>query len=455
MSSKSIRFLAGDTLKAKAVRSIILTVCNFGGQNVIRLASNLILTRILFPEIFGLMALIQVVLAGLQLFSDIGLRDAIIQDKRGDDPNFLNTAWALSIGRGFLLWFATIILAAPVAEFYSAPQLAQLLPVAGFTSVLIGFGSTRILTADRNLAIGRLTIMTLSTNVFGVVLMILFAWWWESIWALVIGGLISAFATTILSHLILPGVPNRFFFDFKIARSIIGFGKYIFLATIAGFIITNADRAVLGRFVPLEALAVYHIGLMLASVPMQLAEMLATRIIFPLYSRIPPSETLENRQKINRTRRLLTLGLLFGATILALSGIALIEFMYDSRYEGAGPIVVLMALAVIPRVIMVSYFRLTTAAGHTGKFATITVSIALIQLAALLIGVQTLGMGGAVIAPAIAPLLFYPALIAFIRQYQGWDPLHDALALGYFVVLTVGVIWLHGDALLPLFSDGL
>ena len=85
------------------MRGSFLTVLNFGGHNILRLGSNLILTRILFPEAFGLMALVQVVLAGTEMFSDFGIRGSIVQSSRGDDPVFLNTAWTVQIGRGVLL----------------------------------------------------------------------------------------------------------------------------------------------------------------------------------------------------------------------------------------------------------------------------------------------------------------------------------------------------------------
>ncbi len=452
MSEKSARLLKSNSLEAKAARSTLLTVLNFGGQNVIRLASNLILTRLLFPEVFGLMALVQVVLGGLQLFSDIGIREAVIQDKEGGTPKFLNTAWVITIVRGFILWFATILLAAPIADFYNAPQLAEILPVAGFTTVLLGFNSTNVLVADRNLAIGRLTAMTLGTQLVGAVLMTLLAWWWQSIWALVIGGLISAFVMAVLSHVVLPGARSRFVFDPKIAWRIVGFGKYILLATVAAFIVAHADRAVLGKYVPLDVLAIYSIGLMLAMVPTQVAQALAARIVFPLYSQIPPAESAESRRRINRARRAMTAGLLFGTAILVVIGIELVEILYDVRYEAAGPLVVLIALALIPRIVMLSYYRLTTAAGHTGKFAIITVSVALLQLGALLIGVQLFGLGGAAIAPAVGSLLFYPMMLYLIRQYRGWDPLHDAIGFGIFLLLTAFAFWFHGDALIPLFS---
>jgi hypothetical protein len=63
---------------------------------------DLILTRLLFPEAFGLMALVQVFMGGLQMFSDLGVNMSIIQSKRGEDPDFLNTAWTFQILRGLI-----------------------------------------------------------------------------------------------------------------------------------------------------------------------------------------------------------------------------------------------------------------------------------------------------------------------------------------------------------------
>ena len=54
----------GDGFQARSLRGGAFTVFQFGAQNAIRLASNLILTRILFPEAFGLMALITVLMTG-------------------------------------------------------------------------------------------------------------------------------------------------------------------------------------------------------------------------------------------------------------------------------------------------------------------------------------------------------------------------------------------------------
>ena len=78
--------MSGEGVRARALRGSALTLISFGGSNLLRLASNLILTRLLFPEAFGLMALVSVVTVGLTLFADVGIAPSIAHSTRGDAP---------------------------------------------------------------------------------------------------------------------------------------------------------------------------------------------------------------------------------------------------------------------------------------------------------------------------------------------------------------------------------
>jgi O-antigen/teichoic acid export membrane protein len=75
------------------------------------------MTRLLFPEVYGLMTLVWAVLTGLQMFADTGIVPTIIRDKRGDDPDFLNTAFTTNVIRGFLLWAISFLIAYPMASY--------------------------------------------------------------------------------------------------------------------------------------------------------------------------------------------------------------------------------------------------------------------------------------------------------------------------------------------------
>ena len=132
------------TLKKLAIRGTVWTLVGYGLSQGLRLGANLCLTRLLAPEMFGLMALVNVFILGLTLFSDIGISASIVQHDRGEESDFLNTAWTLQIIRGFLLWFCCLALAIPVAKFYGEAQLSWLIPIVGFTTV-IAWRSTNVL----------------------------------------------------------------------------------------------------------------------------------------------------------------------------------------------------------------------------------------------------------------------------------------------------------------------
>ena len=147
-----------SSVKQLAVRGAVWTIGSYGLSLVLRLGSNLILTRLLVPEMFGLMSLVYVFIMALNLFSDLGIGQSLIQNKRGDEPDFINTAWTLQVYRGLILWFCMLLLAWPVSQLYQKPECLWLIPVVGFGTVISGFNSTSLFTLNRNMAFGKLAI---------------------------------------------------------------------------------------------------------------------------------------------------------------------------------------------------------------------------------------------------------------------------------------------------------
>ena len=107
------------SLKSLTLRGVAWTLAGDGGAQLIRLVSNLILSRLLMPETFGIMVIVTVVQQGLAMFSDVGIQPAIVQHSRGDDSVFLNTAWTTQVLRGVFLWLGTWALAWPVSQYCS------------------------------------------------------------------------------------------------------------------------------------------------------------------------------------------------------------------------------------------------------------------------------------------------------------------------------------------------
>jgi O-antigen/teichoic acid export membrane protein len=280
---------AGPSLHALVRRGAVWSMLAYGGSHVLRFGGNLVLTRLLFPEAFGLMALVNGLLQGLQLFSDFGVGPSIIQSARGDDPRFLNTAWTLQAIRGVCLWIVACAIALPFARFYGDPALAWILPLAGLAALIAGFHSTRLFSLQRHVDLARVSVIEVGSYAIGLVVMMVWAAIDHSIAALVAGGIASSLAKLVLSHTALPGIPNRFQWDRTSLSSLLLFGRWIFFSTILTFLVGQSDRLVFGKLVPIAMLGVYNVGAMIATMPETALARLAQTVFFPAYSRVQNS----------------------------------------------------------------------------------------------------------------------------------------------------------------------
>jgi len=439
--------LAGGGLFARALRGSAIIAAGYVGGQAMRLASNLILTRLLFPEAFGLMALVTVVMIGLTMFSDIGLGPAILGDRRGDDPRFLDTAWTIQVVRGGLLWATTCALAWPLAVFYRAPDLADLLPVAGLTLLIAGFNPTRIETANRHLALGRVTMLDLAAQALGIAVMIALSIATQSVWALVWGNIAGALVKLGLMTRFLPGHRNRFGWDPTVASGLIRFGGWIFLSTSCGFVLMQGDKAILGRYLSLESLGVYNIGYFLASFPMLLVAAIVGRIFIPLYREVSADGSDRIRRRMRRMRFGVT-GVVFCLQMaMAVGGVALVTLLYDQRYAAAGAVVVAIACAQLPQILVATYDQAALAAGDSRGFFMVSALRASAQVGLFLAGAQMGGLPLALVGQAIAGVISAPASIWLARRHGVQDSAHDATFAALAIGLASFALWLHAAQL--------
>ena len=396
MISRLFTFWRKDSLGGRAFRSSTWTTFGYVGAQAMRLASNLILTRLLVPEAFGTMALVNALVMGLTMFSDMGTGPAIQKSAHGDEPEFLDTVWSVQAIRGGVLWLVAAVAAWPVAWFYGEPIFAEAFPVAALSLILGGLMPTRVDTALRHLLVGRLTALELLTQAGGIAITVVLALIWQSVWALVIGGVLGTALSVVVMHVGLPGHRNRFRIAKGPMAELMSFGRWIFLSTIAGFLIFQGDRLVLGAYLTLDELGIYNIAYFLGSVPSLLGQAIAGRLFIPLYRDVPPGESPANARQIARVRLRLNLFLIACVATLAHG---------DSR-----------------RLFVVQTVR------------------AAVYIACLLIGAHYQGLYGALAGQAAAGVILYPVTVAVARHYRSWSPQTD-LILTAAGLVVVAVAW--------------
>lgn len=329
----------------------------YGFVQVTRLLSSVIVTRLLLPEVFAIMAIALVISAGLSMFSDLGILQSIVRSKRNDRA-FLDTLWTVKILRGFAIWAIALILAGILAiaqsiewltgnSVYAHSSLPHVVGAIGFSAVLQGFESINVAVARRQLSLSRLSKLEIICNVVAVATTISWALLDPSIWALVGGWLVAAALKAILTHVALPGYGARFQWDRSALEEVREFGKWVVVSSILAFLTASADRLVLSGLLTAHDLGIYSIAYLLVSTVQLGSLRLANQVAYPALSelvRLRPEDLRSAYYKIRLPFDVLCMGL---AGFLFTVGQLVIDVLYDPRYAGAGPILAVLSLTLI------------------------------------------------------------------------------------------------------------
>jgi O-antigen/teichoic acid export membrane protein len=396
------------TDRQMAVRGSAWTLLGYGGSQILRLAGNLVLARLLVPEAFGIMALVNVFLQGLAMFSDVGIGPSIVQNKQGASPAFLRTAWTIQVVRGFGLGLATLLLAPLVAGFFAAKNpeamlLASILPVVALAPVLEGFASTSLFTLNRKLRLGKITLVELLAQAAMLAGTLAWAWFQPSVWALVFGGLVRSATKVAASHALNRETPDGFGWDAAARRELLHFGRWVFLGTIATFLATHLDRILLGRLLSMGELGLYSIGMTFARVAIHTATRLSATVVFPLLAKRRDDPAGMVRACIQARAAVLWAR---GAVCVAFAVAAPFFFrtLYTDRYAGAGDISRWLALHVWAYVLLVSMNRLHLALGQP-RVNFVANVVATVSLLLAVVGYRIAHLPGFIVGMACADLL--------------------------------------------------
>lgn len=426
-------------LRKNTIRAGFWTVGGHLGSQGLRFVGNLILTRLLFPEAFGLMAIVQSVMVGIAMLSDVGVTPSIIRHEHGEKPRFLNTGWTLQVVRGFSMYLVLLLLTIPMAKFYNQPMLMQLLPVVGLTAILNGLVSTHVPLANRHMQLSKVTLLEVGSYAIGLCAMIIFAWLERSIWALVWGGLIGAASKTILSHLIFAPPRNRFAWDKESLHELIHFGRWVMLGSIVTFLAGEGNRLVAAKFLGMEHMAYFTIAMTLNLMLQQLITKVGDKALYPAYAKLNREEP-ERLYRALRKSRLVQIAPSWLVSIFFIFlGEILVKHLYDPRYAQAGWMLQILAMGPLVGVLSRSYGGVLWAKGKASTNTKLVSVQVVVQWSAMFIGYYFWGIRGVIMSFPVSTWAMYPLNILVYKKLGLWQPEIDVPVI-LVSVLTCAVV---------------
>jgi Membrane protein involved in the export of O-antigen and teichoic acid len=324
----------------------------------LRLVSSLIMTRLLVPEMFGVMAVATVVQVVASMLCDVGLRQAVIQNRRGDQQIFLDTAFTLQVIRGVVIWAAcalcAVVIGLAAAEgwfaidsVYAAQQLPAIIIAMSFSSVILGFQSTKSMTSDRHLNQRQLAIVELASQAVGLAVAIIIGYMTRSIWSFVISTLVAAVVNVILTHVYLPGPNNRIRMEREAAYELLRFGRWILVSSLFTVLAANGDRILLAGWIDPTTLGLYVLAFNLILMIEGGGGRLFWSVATPAFSKIAAEEPEAIRSAYYRARLSFDVVFVGCAGILYGGGEAIVGILYDPRYASAGHILQILSFSLL------------------------------------------------------------------------------------------------------------
>jgi O-antigen/teichoic acid export membrane protein len=425
------------SFKARLINGSIWTGIQFGASQILRLASNLILTRLLYPEAFGLMAMLMVLLEGLYLFSDVGITPNLIQSSRTDDPNYINTVRTVKVIRAAILAIGCLLVGYPASLFFNQPDLALMIPIMGIWILLDGLISPQFDLQIKKLDLKKKVKIELTGSLLSMITTISLAIFFKTPWVLIAGLYVNNIVKCALSYILIPGQKFQFAWEAEALHELFHFGKWIFFGTIATYFLTSFDRIFMGKALSIEWLAFYGIALNFVGMGKSLVMGIGGNVLFPAYSalvkEIHPEEA---RKKIQKIRRTLLIGVLPFVGLLVMFGDDLIRFLYDPRYHEAGNIIPILAIGSVAQVMNTSISPILLASGDSYRHFLFILYSGFATVVSIVTGFYLYGIYGAFWGVAIGSYLTYCILLCFIRKYQVWEPKFDFAVLLLVVLLS-------------------
>jgi lipopolysaccharide exporter len=286
------RFSRG--LKAKALRGGAWLGTGTVAEQTVRFVRNLILARLLAPSVFGTMAVVLSVCSVLGALTEVGAREALVQNPRGSERRYVETAWWMAFGRA-LATYCFLFLAAPfVARFYGNPELSLLLRVALLGLLLEGAMSGQAYACLKEMKFSKWAAILNGGGVVGIVVTIILSFVLRNVWALVLGSCAESAARCLLSYVICPFLP-ALKWDRDALRDLLKFSRRLFGLSVLSLLFARTDVFVLAKLFSPRDLGLYTMAVFLIQVPAGFLIGLMGQVIVPALSRIQTDKDRMNR----------------------------------------------------------------------------------------------------------------------------------------------------------------
>lgn len=426
------RIVQSRVMRSPAMSGSLAMGATHIAKIVLRLFSSVILTRLLYPEAFGYMAIVMSAVVIINLSTDIGIKPFMIRYQGTLTQSLQNVIWTLRVIRGVILYLVMLAFAAPLAEFYGDEKIETLLRIVATSSLLASISPLSLYWAEKEKRFSLVAGAEFAAFVAQTVVVVAITFIFRSYWCLALGAVVNQLTlfliASYLSGFKYPSLSLRW----DHIKEIWSFIKWITFGSLVFVAVMQADRFVIGKMFSADVLGFYAIALTIAEALSTMAQNVANRVGFPTWADANKHGKAK-KSFGNFSRVFLPIAGMASGALLFLSQ-DIVSILYDKRYAIAGAILSVLCLRAVLVSLLTTCVDLLIVDGKSRAMFTANI-IRLVWVVVMLLavmGTNDVRLYALVFATMDAPAILFYTVVA--KGYRRLFLLNIVYALAGFLV---------------------
>lgn len=433
------RIVQSRLMRSSALSGSLVLGATHVAKIALRLMSSVILTRLLYPEAFGYMAIVMSAVTIIALSTDIGIKPFMIRYPHQLSQSMENVIWTLKLLRGFVLYGFMIAISGPFADFYGDQKIENLLKIVATSSLLAAMSPLSLYWAEKEKRFSFVAGAEFVAFVAQTVSVLIITAIFKSYWCLAFGAVVNALTLFLIaSHMSGYKYP-KLSLDWEHIKEIWGFIKWITFGSLIFVVVMQADRFVIGKVFTAQMLGFYAIALTIAEALSTMAQNIATRIGFPTWADARKRGVVKRSfSEFSRVFIPIT-GMASGALLFLADHI--IDILYDDRYAIAGSLLAILCLRTVLVSVLTTSVDLLVVEGRSRAMFTANVIrlIWVVGMVSFVSGTDDVRVYAYIFAAMDVPAILFYTLVA-----KGYRKLFLSnvvyAAVGFAVGSVIGIL---------------
>lgn len=311
---------------------------------VVQLGTIVVLGRLLQPEVFGLIAMVAILLTFLEMFKDLGLSTATIQRKDISHADVSTLFW-VNAGLGVVAAILVFMMAPLIAWFYGEPDLVEITRWLCLGFILSGLTTQHLALLRRQMKFNALAFIQVGAEVAGMSAAIAAAYLGAGYWALVLQRLVWSLLMMAGTWAFCgwrPGRPARL----GKVRDLLGFGGNVTLANSINYSTQHLDQLLIGWYWGAAALGLYDRAHRLLLVPINNLNAPLFAVAMPALSRLAGEPARYRNAYLQMIEKLIMITMP-GAALLIIMPDYVVQILFGPHWLDAAPIIGWLAIAAL------------------------------------------------------------------------------------------------------------